>query len=98
MPHFVWGIWKECNNQIFRAASLPTDIVSSKILNALLENYLFCKGSNPFAGATRSTNDTQKRKEECQWTFPTVGWHKEIFDAMAKGNPRQVGSGGVIQN
>ena len=41
LPHFGWGIWKEHNNRIFRDVILPTKIVSGKILNALMENYIF---------------------------------------------------------
>lgn len=98
LPHFGWGIWKEHNNRIFRVASLPTNIVSSRIQNALLENYMFNKGSNSFVREIGSSNDTYKRRKECQWSLPPEGWHKDNFDGATKCNPGAMRSGGVIIN
>ena len=72
--------------------------MSGKIQNALLENYMFNKGSNPFAGEIRSSNDTQKRRKDCHWSLPPEGWHKANFDGVAKGNQGAISSGGVIIN
>lgn len=98
LPYFGLDIWKEHNNRIFRDASLPAKIVSGKIQNALLENYMFIKGSNPFTGETSTNNDTQTRRKECHWSLPHEGWHKANFDGVAKGNLGAARCGGVIKN
>lgn len=98
LPHFGWGIWKERNNHIFKDASLPAKITSGKIHNALIENFLICKGTNSFVGDNKRINDRQKRRNECQWSFPPEGWHKANSDGVAKGNLGEDGSGGVVRN
>lgn len=79
-------------------ACLPAKILSSKTQNALLENYMFSKGYNPFSGVTSRNNDTQKIRKECHQSLPPEGWHKANFDGAEKGNLSAVGSGGVIKN
>ena len=64
LPHFGWGIWKERNNKIFRDANLTTRIVFEKIQNALLKNYMFIKGTNPFVGVNNRTIVSQTRRKE----------------------------------
>lgn len=94
-PHFGWGIWKEHNNQIFREASFPTKIMLGKILNSLLKKYIFNKGSNPLAGATRCSNNTQKKGRNTNGLFPL--WDgTNFFDVVGKGNSRQARNDVVI--
>lgn len=100
LPHFFWGIWKECNNRIFRDREACEFIIAKNIDGLTSENYAITKGGNIKEGGNNKAKkkDRDKRRKEERWSFPLENWHKANFDGVAKGNPRLAGCGGIIRN
>ena len=43
-------------------------------------------------------DDSTKEMDNYQWIFPSLGWRKENFDGVAKGNRMLARCGGVIRD
>lgn len=111
LPHVVWGIWKDRDNNIFRDSYSSPEMVFTKIKWAIFEILKYDGKSllfrikdelNLFNNWKISTsldrNAKKDKRDRSKSSFPLTGWIKVNFDGASKGNPGPTRCGRVIRN
>ncbi|KAH9308772.1 hypothetical protein KI387_036683, partial [Taxus chinensis] len=114
LPHTMWRVWKVRNDVIFRnTRKICTKVVKEIIIVVKYnierfkppKNKLYPEEEEHILAAWNIGTDSIKHKDNnnidgssIHWIQPPTAWYKLNFDGASKGNPGDLGGGGVIRD